>query len=150
VGKDLSYKKKFDEIIGLPFEFEEVGFPDYVITTGPSRFISLIDMSMFEKGKVLEWKPFVVKGLPKEGHVYFEEICFNVEFINKSIEILNPKEYAIQKDRLREEKRDVYILVLKNGNYGIQIAPALPKEVEENKKEFEKYIKEPPKSVFVL
>jgi len=146
----INYKEKFDEIIGLPFEFEEVGFPDYVITTGPSRFISLIDMCMFERGRVLEWKPFVVKGMPKDGHVYFEEICFNVGFINKAIEILNPKEYTIEKNYLREERKDVYILVLKNGNYGIQIAPALPKEEEEDKKEFIKYIKKPPKSVFVL
>ena len=145
----MSYKEKFDEIIGLPFEFEETGYPEYIITTGPSRFMALIDMK--EYGKDLTWKPFVVKGLPKKGHVYFENMCFNVEFISKAIEVLKPKEYAIQKDRLRDRKKDSYILILKNGNYGIQIAPALPgPEEEKDKKELVKFIKEPPKSVFVL
>ena len=144
----INYKEKFDEVIGLPFEFEEAGFPEYIITTGPSRFIALLDMK--EYGKDLEWKPFVVKGLPKKGHVYFGDICFNVEFIHKAIEVLSPMEYAIQEDRLIDKKKDMYILILKNGNYGIQIAPAFPNEEEEDKKELVKFIKEPPKSVFVL
>ena len=145
----MSYKEKFDEIIGIPFEFEEAGYPDYVVTTGPSRFLALVDMKKFEDELI--WKPFVVKGLPTEGHVYFDNICFNVQFIHKAMEVVDPKQYSVYKQFLKSEGKDSFMLVLRNGNYAIFIAPAIPKEGDkEERKDLEKYIKEPPKSVFVL
>lgn len=144
----MSIKEKFNELVGLPFEFEDDSFPEYIITLGPSRFMALIDLLKFPKK--LDWKPFVMKGFPNKGHVYFDNECFNVTLIKKAIEVINPKEYDIYKEYNRDLKVDNYILVLKSGNYGILIGSAIPKEGEEEKKKLEDYIKEPPKSVFVL
>ena len=142
----MSYKEKFDEVIGEPFEL--VGYPDYIITINPTRVIALIDIKKFDKE--LNYKPFVTKGLPVEGDLYVDDVCFNAEFIQAAIEVLEPKEYGIDKEYDEEHKRDSKRLILKNGKYGIMIAPSYPKEEEENKKKLDSYIKEPPKSVFVL
>jgi len=144
----MSVKEKFDEIIGLPFEFEDESFPDYVITLGPSHFIALIDLHKFPIK--LEWKPFIIKNFPDKGYMYFDNECFNVTLIRKAIGIINPKEYGVYKEFNRETKVDNYILVLKSGKYGMQIGSAIPQVPEVNKKKLEDYIKEPPKSVFVL
>ena len=141
----MSYKEKFDELIGEPFEL--VGYPDYVITINPTRVIALIDIKKF---KELVYKPFITVGLPAEGDLYVDNVCFNAEFILAAIDVLQPKEYAIDKEYDEEQKRDSKRLILKNGKYGIMIAPSYPKDDEENKKELNSYIKKPPKSVYVL
>lgn len=146
--KDMSYKEKFDEIIGLPFEFDKENYPDYLITLNPSRAIALIDITKF--GRELEYKPFVVKGLPESGYVYYDDVTFNTEFIYKAIDVINPMEYAFEEVYDSEVKRDTYRLILRNGNYAIMIAPAYPEEEDSEKRMLESYIKEPPKSVFVL
>jgi len=143
----MSVKEKFDEIIGLPFELEDNSYPEYVITLGPSHFMALVDLLKFPKE--LDWQPFVIKSLPDKGHVYFDNECFNVILIKKAIEVMKPNEYNVYKEYNRETKGNNYVLALKNGNYAILISSAIPKE-EEVKKKLEDYVKEPPKSVFIL
>jgi len=81
--------------------------------------------------------------------VYFDNECFNVILIKKAIEVMKPNEYNVYKEYNRETKGNNYVLALKNGNYAILISSAIPKE-EEVKKKLEDYVKEPPKSVFIL
>lgn len=143
----MSVKEKFDEVVGLPFELEDETYPDYVITLGPSHFLALIDLLKFPKE--LDWKPFVVKKLPNKGHLYFDNECFNILLIKKAMEVLKPGEYDVYKEFNREANTDNFILALKNGNYCILVGSAIPR-VDEDKKKLEDYVKEPPKSVFVL
>lgn len=145
----MPYKAKFDEIIGLPFEFDKENYPDYLITLDPSRVIALIDLTKFGR-KNLKYKPFVIKGLPESDYVYYDDITFNTEYIYKAVEVLKPMEYALDEEYDSEAKRNTYRLILKNGNYAIIIAPAYPEEEDKEKRMLESYIKEPPKSVFVL
>lgn len=143
----MSVKEKFDEIVGLPFELEDDSYPEYIITLGPSHFMALIDILKFPTQ--LNWQPFVIKSFPNKGYVYFDDECFNVILIRKAIDVIKPNEYNVYKEFNRDSNVDNYILALKNGNYGILIGSAIPQE-DEVKKKLEDYVKEPPKSVFIL
>jgi hypothetical protein len=143
----MSVKEKFDEIIGLPFEFRDDNYPEYIFAVGPSRFIALIDLAKFSRK--LDWKPFVIRGFPEKGHVYFKDEAFSVSLIRKAIYVIKPNEYDVYKELNMETNVENYILALKNGNYGVIIASALGHQ-DQVKKKLEDYVKEPPKSVFIL
>lgn len=144
----MSLKEKFEERIGLPLEFRTEDYPDYIITLGPSHILALIDIDKFNKE--VEWKPFIVKNLPEEGDLYFEDECFKISLIKKAMNTLNPKQYGLYKDYDRENDMNTHILVLKRANRGILIPPAYPKDDEVKKIYLKDHIKEPPKSVFAL
>lgn len=146
----MSIKEKFNKICGTPLEFDF--FADYIITLDAADNCALIDVEKYEKN--IEWKPFVPLNLPKEGFLRYKQNTFNFHFINRAIEVLNPNEYYFRREHNKADKTYDYILILKNGNYAIMIAPCVDvKDIEnipEKEYDWEDIIKEAPKSVFVI
>lgn len=148
----MSVQEKFEEVFGYPLEFKNEDYPDYLITLNPSHIVALVDISKFDKK--IEWKPFVVKELPKDEDVYFEGKCLKVHFLKKIIEVINPNEYGFYKEYDRDKKCDTFVFILKYGSYGVMLPAAYPSESEKDKGkkkiQLTETIKKIPKDVLVL
>ena len=85
----MSMIDKFQDVVGMPFIiYEEGDVPEYIITTGPSNLMALVNTEKYTK--VAEWKPFTYIAPFGEGYVSYGEESFNVEFIDKAIQVLKP------------------------------------------------------------
>lgn len=147
----MSIKEKFHDVVGLPFELYEDGdLPEYIITMGPSRLVGLINTDNFTK--VTDWLPFRLSIPFEQGFLTYEEESFNIKYVEKAIEVLDPDEYGVFTEYLHEKDGDGYCLALKKGNFAVIIAPAV--KFTGNKDwptiPLKDSIKEAPKSVNVL
>ena len=150
----MSIEQKFEKNFGYNFILEEEEYPDYVISLGASNICALIDAEKFTK--VIEWKPFTL--LPfntnKYGFIVYEEAWgYNVYFVEKAMETLDPDEYGFYVEYNFEQEADNVVLALKNNKYIIIIAPRpFEKDEESGFKlyKWEDHVKKAPKSVFVI
>jgi len=120
----MSIKEKFIKIIGEPFRvFGDGELPEYVVTVGPTRFMALIAV---DKSSLVEkYEHFSVTIPFEQGYLSYENECFNVKYVKKAMEVLKPNEYGVYKHYIEDKEGEGWVLILKKGNYGIMIAPAV-------------------------
>ena len=120
----MSIKEKFIKIIGEPFRvFGDDELPEYVITVGPTRFMALIHADKFSL--IEKYEHFSVTIPFEQGYLSYENECYNVKYVKKAMEVLNPNEFGVYKHYIDDKGDEGWVLILKKGNYGIMIAPAV-------------------------
>jgi len=147
----MSIKEKFIKIIGEPFRvFGDDELPEYVITLGPTRFMALIRVDKFSL--VDKYEHFNVTIPFEQGYLSYEKECFNVTYVKKAKEVLNPNEYGVYRHYIDDKEDEGWVLILKKGNYGIMIAPAVKiKDTEEwPEVSIQSIVKKAPSGVMVL
>lgn len=151
----MSLKTVFESVFGKAFEIHmhNTGF-EYVITMGASMHAALCDAEkLIEMKNIKKFEPFSFLDNEADYLIYSEKFAFKRDYIKKSVEILNPNEYAIIYEYNTEDEEEQPILVLRNNKYAILITTRTGREDEEDVWKFENFqkcLKKVPKSVFSL
>lgn len=127
-------ENKFDELFGIglyPIEKEP-----FIIWVSNNGHIAYINVDLFEKqiDDELDWMAFIFNPPDYlDGFVYFNNQYYNLEYISKTIEVLNPDFLSIVEAKHTPSGEINHLLLFKNENEGILIPPAILEHVNKEK-----------------